>query len=215
MNTAKIIAAALALEKDHPEVSAWLLQQGRGAPDVGVAGGALTVVDNADKTGGKPAETRADTGIDRGGQRVPAEAVKEPVAHDCSQDWAGMNGATAWQLIYRNADGWGDIEKMMKAWLAANAGDPHGARTLCDAAPVAQDATKDAQRYQWLRVHCLSVGHGSIGVYMDDRARSGNLWKQLCLDELDADLDAAIALTQTRYGALLHADCDRLRKGTT
>ena len=36
VNTAKIIAAALALEKDHPEVSAWLLQQGRGVPDVGV-----------------------------------------------------------------------------------------------------------------------------------------------------------------------------------
>ena len=37
-----------------------------------------------------------------------------------AQDWKGMDGATAWHLIYRHADGWGDTGAMMNAWLAAN-----------------------------------------------------------------------------------------------
>ena len=38
-----------------------------------------------------------------------------------AQDWKGMDGATAWLLINRHADGWGDTRAMMEAWLAANA----------------------------------------------------------------------------------------------
>jgi hypothetical protein len=37
-----------------------------------------------------------------------------------SQDWAGMGGDIAFQLIERHADGWGDIKLMMDEWLAAN-----------------------------------------------------------------------------------------------
>lgn len=36
------------------------------------------------------------------------------------QHWRGMNGATAYHLIERHADGWPDISVMMEAWLAAN-----------------------------------------------------------------------------------------------
>ena len=36
------------------------------------------------------------------------------------QHWRGMNGATAYHLIERHADGWPDISLMMEAWLAAN-----------------------------------------------------------------------------------------------
>ena len=32
---------------------------------------------------------------------------------DNSQNWAGMDGAIAWHLIERHAEGWGDIGKMM------------------------------------------------------------------------------------------------------
>ena len=38
-----------------------------------------------------------------------------------SQDWAGMDGATAFLLIDRHADGWDDTRLMMHEWLAANA----------------------------------------------------------------------------------------------
>jgi hypothetical protein len=38
-----------------------------------------------------------------------------------AQDWAGMDGATAFLLINRHADGWGDTRAMMEAWLKANA----------------------------------------------------------------------------------------------
>lgn len=41
---------------------------------------------------------------------------------DTAQNWKGMDGAIAWHLIYRYADGWGDVGKMMNAWLRANGG---------------------------------------------------------------------------------------------
>lgn len=37
------------------------------------------------------------------------------------QDWRGMDGAIAFHLIERHANGWGDVGRMMEAWLAANA----------------------------------------------------------------------------------------------
>lgn len=37
-----------------------------------------------------------------------------------SQDWAGMDGQTAFHLIERHADGWADIQFMMGEWLTAN-----------------------------------------------------------------------------------------------
>jgi hypothetical protein len=36
------------------------------------------------------------------------------------QHWRGMNGATAYHLIERHADGWPDISVMMNAWMKAN-----------------------------------------------------------------------------------------------
>jgi hypothetical protein len=50
------------------------------------------------------------------------QAQQEPAATvpDNSQNWAGMDGTTAWHLIERHADGWEDVGKMMDEWLAAN-----------------------------------------------------------------------------------------------
>lgn len=47
------------------------------------------------------------------GQMTPAEADK-------SQQWAGMGGAIAFQLIARHADGLGEVCDMMEAWQRAN-----------------------------------------------------------------------------------------------
>jgi hypothetical protein len=41
------------------------------------------------------------------------------------QRWEGMDGATAWHLIERHADGWGDVAQMMEAWLQANSKTPN------------------------------------------------------------------------------------------
>lgn len=38
------------------------------------------------------------------------------------QDWREMDGATAWHLIDRQADGWDDVRDMMEQWLVANGG---------------------------------------------------------------------------------------------
>jgi len=39
---------------------------------------------------------------------------------DNMQKWKCMDGATAWHLIERHADGWADVDKMMDEWLEAN-----------------------------------------------------------------------------------------------
>jgi hypothetical protein len=54
---------------------------------------------------------------------------------DNSQNWAGMDGTTAWHLIERHADGWADVGKMMDEWLAANqqAQEPIGINGLTEA----------------------------------------------------------------------------------
>lgn len=40
---------------------------------------------------------------------------------DEAQNWHEMDGATAWHLIQRNANDWGEVHQMMHAWLRANA----------------------------------------------------------------------------------------------
>jgi hypothetical protein len=37
-----------------------------------------------------------------------------------NQNWKGVDGAIAWHLIDRHADGWTEIGKMMDEWLTAN-----------------------------------------------------------------------------------------------
>ncbi|WP_368655449.1 hypothetical protein ABRY94_12000 [Castellaniella ginsengisoli] len=39
-----------------------------------------------------------------------------------SQDWARLDGAVAWHLIERHADGWADVERMMGEFVAAKIG---------------------------------------------------------------------------------------------
>ena len=42
---------------------------------------------------------------------------------DTRQNWKGMDGATAWHLIERHAEGWEEVGQMMNAWLRANTVD--------------------------------------------------------------------------------------------
>ncbi len=60
---------------------------------------------------------------------------------DSSQNWAGMDGTTAWHLIDRHADGWADIGKMMGEWLAANS-----TPTAAQPAPVQEPV---GMRWRW------------------------------------------------------------------
>lgn len=45
-----------------------------------------------------------------------------PEEADSAQQWAGMDGATAWHLIERHAENWHEIGELMNAWLRANGG---------------------------------------------------------------------------------------------
>lgn len=54
-------------------------------------------------------------------EKALAQPEQEPVTvEDNSQQWKGMDGAIAFHLIERHADGWNDIRKMMGEWLSAN-----------------------------------------------------------------------------------------------
>lgn len=65
---------------------------------------------------------------------LEAEPPKQEAERDWStaQDWKGMDGAIAWHLIDRHADGWDDVGAMMNAWLAAQA-EPQGWRPISEA----------------------------------------------------------------------------------
>ena len=52
----------------------------------------------------------------------PHDTMMVAEARSC-QNWRGMDGATAFHLIDRHADGWGDACKMMSAWAEANRDD--------------------------------------------------------------------------------------------
>jgi hypothetical protein len=52
-------------------------------------------------------------------ERLPPTMTPEEARE--FQRWKGMDGAIAYQLIERHADGWADVGVMMNAWLEANA----------------------------------------------------------------------------------------------
>ena len=63
-----------------------------------------------------------DTSKERVDEMQKQRHEQEPVTtvEDNSQQWKGMDGAIAFHLIERHADGWNDIRKMMGEWLSAN-----------------------------------------------------------------------------------------------
>jgi len=60
----------------------------------------------------KKADNARELGLDY-------EPEQEPTIEDNSQDWAKLDGATAWHLIERHADNWSDVGKMMDEYVAA------------------------------------------------------------------------------------------------
>lgn len=111
------------------------------------------------------------------------KAVEDATIEDNSQQWAGMDGATAWLLINRHADGWGDVDKMMSEWLKANTRP----------APVVPD---DVARYRLIRNGLAYIEpHESGEIYV--AGESGVYTKNG--DEFDAAIDA-IASSQQKGG---------------
>lgn len=74
-----------------------------------------------------------------------AERTTSPVsqmtdAPDTSQDWAKLDGATAFHLIERHAEDWAETGHMMESWLAAR---------IAAAAPHAQTETVARKIVAW------------------------------------------------------------------
>jgi hypothetical protein len=55
--------------------------------------------------------------------KPPHEVLTNEDANEI-QNWKGMDGAIAYHLIERHANGWNDVGLMMRAWLVANGGTP-------------------------------------------------------------------------------------------
>ena len=77
-------------------------------------------------------------------EKALAQPEQEPVAtvEDNSQQWKGMDGAIAFHLIERHADGWSDARKMMEEWLSANTSPPQRTwvgLTNNDLQPIAEE----------------------------------------------------------------------------
>lgn len=58
------------------------------------------------------------------------EAIEMP--EELQRDWKGIDGAIAYHLIDRHADNWGDVGRMMDAWLKANQSAPEYQDQECD-----------------------------------------------------------------------------------
>jgi hypothetical protein len=67
-----------------------------------------------------------------------------PEDADKAQQWAGMDGATAWHLINRHAESWNEVGELMNAWLRANGGGSA-------AQPLRKEAAMDNQNYVILK----------------------------------------------------------------
>ena len=50
-------------------------------------------------------------------KKMPQETDRDWVV---AQYWKGMDGAIAWHLIERHAEGWAEVGAMMEAWRLAN-----------------------------------------------------------------------------------------------
>lgn len=101
------------------------------------------------------------------------ESAPPATIEDNSQSWAGMDGATAWHLIDRHADGWGDVAKMMGEWLEANIAarlsapqapqfQGVGARKLADLQAQGYGITGYAIRHETTGLRGAIDGHGFV-----------------------------------------------------
>lgn len=74
-----------------------------------------------------------------------------PEEADKAQKWRGMDGATAYHLIDRHADGWNEVGEMMNAWMRANTPDLRPVIQWLENGCDPKEAAKELQIYQSLR----------------------------------------------------------------
>jgi hypothetical protein len=70
---------------------------------------------------------------------INAAAPEPPapgVGEEGAQNWQGMDGAIAFHLIERHAEGWNQVGEMMEAWRAANTPAPSAGVSVSEADPV-------------------------------------------------------------------------------
>lgn len=92
--------------------------------------------------GSRHAATIADMAMPKITSRAaPVQAVTIPEAPDTSQDWARLDGGTAFHLIERHADDWADARNMMESW-----GRAHFAALL-------QPVEPEGERDGWISVY--------------------------------------------------------------
>ncbi|URI08793.1 hypothetical protein MW290_24765 [Aquincola tertiaricarbonis] len=94
-------------------------------------------------------------------------------------DWGSLDGAVAWHLIDRHAEGWADIGRQMDLWLAARS-----AAAVAELQAQVEALRADAERYRWLR---RWKGQEHEPPFTVCHEVDGTLWG----GDLDAAIDAA------------------------
>jgi hypothetical protein len=70
---------------------------------------------------------------------INAAAPEPPapgVGEEGAQNWQGMDGAIAFHLIDRHAEGWNQVGEMMEAWRAANTPAPSAGVSVSEVTPA-------------------------------------------------------------------------------
>lgn len=83
--------------------------------------------------------TQSSTEPDMLGAWLAARTPNLDAVPDTSQDWAKLDGASAFHLIERHADNWQEAGRMMEAWFAARQATSKGLE-LAKVVEVAADA---------------------------------------------------------------------------
>ena len=117
--------------------------------------------------------------------QAPQQAGHIPTVEDIdAQDWAGMDGTTAWHLIDRHGEDWSHIGRLMAAWLAANQAPGMQHPNAGDWRTI-ETAPKDQVFLGWIRAERWSSADGEGSGRSHDVSQGDFCWWQAVIDSPD------------------------------
>jgi hypothetical protein len=126
--------------------------------------------------------------------KPPAPGVGEEGA----QNWQGMDGAIAFHLIDRHAEGWNQVGEMMEAWRAANTPAPSAGVSVSEGESVkdgffAHDGDNN-ELFDTL-AEAKAAAQSALDYYKDDAPEG---WNDNCLNICYGIVVAKVEITESR-----------------
>lgn len=144
-------------------------------------------------------------------------SAKPTVAKD-SQDWANIDGVTAWHLIERHADNWADIAMMMDEFIAAKIAKaapvaPQGVAEVMQLAAMYAVAMASGAHFSEVQIHYTTLAR-AVTALVQERGQLREI-RELCIKALCAATGAsrdAIEDAPLTTALLVKKDRDVLRE---